>query len=929
MDGAEEEEEEAAQDEDDRSWGGHAGMDPQQNDDQTSSLQDGRDDTASPEDKQYDDDAGDDAAAGTGLRRRGRVVTLPQNAAAYTQYMTPRGEPPDTIRTSQHTLQSHVVFNEPLRILPAPFHARVAASLSRHARLLTILTVLALLAWTQPQWVKDGWSAAQGVMQQAALAAATQRQADVAALTARVVAVETTLTNAQVSIDAMKRENTVLKAEVAALKAVVKGADTTAAVVALRGSVDIDISKLRGDVKSITTQVSRQEDSVGSLSRAFNASAVAAATQAAALQEAVSGINSTLVARLVVAEGAVVAVRQEVNVTSQGLIALQADVINVTSVLRSDAMTIVQRVATVEANVSTLVQAANTTATLLEKVRSTGTNMTARIIVLEDAAVNVSSTVGSMSSTLATVAAAVQSLNTTVRVSLPDLINTTSRSVLALGASVRELDGSLRSVSKSTNISIEALNTSIIHTAASLLHNVTVIRTEAAALASNVTVVQAHLQRLDTVLSNSSNSTVDTAQALNARIGTLSVRVDAVESDVNATRQDVRTLHANMSQLHTDVQELTITMEAVNASSFSRDDTLTSTVSATQLALDGVNASVVAVATSVAAHENTTIATLAALISNVTKLQHALVDATNASAHVELVATAGFNLATAHENELSAALASWNGTLNNGSRAMLRQAITTFQNTAAHVNAAFEVPPSSNPILHSITYANGSTTTDAASGTALQRLATSAEVHNAVLQAVFAVKNDDIGWNDYASLLRGAVVVGAYTSPSAYSSSPALSSVLMLSQNAEIMSAGNSSASAALMPDVHPGMCFAFNGGHGNLTVRLSSRIRVTGFTIDHIPQASSHVNRTSAPRGVILHGVRTVVNEDREEMYGGSTPLSSPRVYDITGPPIQTFLLNATMTEAFQFVTLEVNGNYGADTTCLYRLRVHGVPSV
>lgn len=56
--------------------------------------------------------------------------------------------------------------------------------------------------------------------------------------------------------------------------------------------------------------------------------------------------------------------------------------------------------------------------------------------------------------------------------------------------------------------------------------------------------------------------------------------------------------------------------------------------------------------------------------------------------------------------------------------------------------------------------------------------------------------------------------------------------------------------SLALQPDVHPGNCWAFQGSHGYLVIRLSMRIVPSAFSLEHIPKALSPTGTiSSAPR--------------------------------------------------------------------------------
>ncbi|TFK82418.1 hypothetical protein K466DRAFT_443144, partial [Polyporus arcularius HHB13444] len=142
--------------------------------------------------------------------------------------------------------------------------------------------------------------------------------------------------------------------------------------------------------------------------------------------------------------------------------------------------------------------------------------------------------------------------------------------------------------------------------------------------------------------------------------------------------------------------------------------------------------------------------------------------------------------------------------------------------------------------------------------------------------------------------------------------------------------------------------CWSILGSKGQVGVRLAETIRPSHITIDHVPALRSE-DLSAAPRHIILWGV--VDGPENRDMY----PRLLARVSDITpqnrsAPPIsldyafvplasfeynilanvhvQTFPVHPSIVESHfdvGVVVLEVAGNWGGNTTCLYRLRVHG----
>lgn len=155
----------------------------------------------------------------------------------------------------------------------------------------------------------------------------------------------------------------------------------------------------------------------------------------------------------------------------------------------------------------------------------------------------------------------------------------------------------------------------------------------------------------------------------------------------------------------------------------------------------------------------------------------------------------------------------------------------------------------------------------------------------------------------------------------------------------------------ALHHDIHVGHCWPFPGSHGHLGIKLSAPIYISAVTIDHVPHETA-VDLRSAPRQMELWALvegaenQEKVREWREHrrFYDESgveyTKMLNREhwvqlttfVYNVHAPEhTQTFTMPQEILDLgvdFGVVVLAVKSNWGRDElTCLYRVRVHGVP--
>lgn len=122
----------------------------------------------------------------------------------------------------------------------------------------------------------------------------------------------------------------------------------------------------------------------------------------------------------------------------------------------------------------------------------------------------------------------------------------------------------------------------------------------------------------------------------------------------------------------------------------------------------------------------------------------------------------------------------------------------------------------------------------------------------------------------------------------------------------------------AIRPSMQPGHCFAFSGT-GEILIKLARETVITAVSIDHIlPEMSPDGSIRNAPRQFAVYGLRT---EGKAEHLGSF-------IYDISNIyPIQSFVIEKSSFEKFQFVRFKFLSNHGhPEHTCVYRVRVHGI---
>ncbi|NWX99884.1 SUN1 protein, partial [Nothoprocta ornata] len=119
-------------------------------------------------------------------------------------------------------------------------------------------------------------------------------------------------------------------------------------------------------------------------------------------------------------------------------------------------------------------------------------------------------------------------------------------------------------------------------------------------------------------------------------------------------------------------------------------------------------------------------------------------------------------------------------------------------------------------------------------------------------------------------------------------------------------------------PDRTPADSWAFRGSKGQVVVRLPARIWPSALTLQHLfKPAAAACSISSFPRNIAVSGVQ---KEGEEETLLGSF------TYDVEKEAIQTFPLKQKLSQAFQYLKLEVQSNWGnTEYTCIYHMQVHG----
>ena len=155
-------------------------------------------------------------------------------------------------------------------------------------------------------------------------------------------------------------------------------------------------------------------------------------------------------------------------------------------------------------------------------------------------------------------------------------------------------------------------------------------------------------------------------------------------------------------------------------------------------------------------------------------------------------------------------------------------------------------------------------------------------------------------------------------------------------------------ADVLIRPNLDGGGCWTVANVQGQVAIALHDHIFPSHFTIDHVPVALA-ADPNQAPREVRVWGALDGrVNKERYQTYLASnddrpSPPYPTIVHDYTfvhladleydirsKRHIQTFPIGEHIAQArlsFGVYVFQVLSNWGGDTTCIYRIRIHGRP--
>lgn len=197
---------------------------------------------------------------------------------------------------------------------------------------------------------------------------------------------------------------------------------------------------------------------------------------------------------------------------------------------------------------------------------------------------------------------------------------------------------------------------------------------------------------------------------------------------------------------------------------------------------------------------------------------------------------------------------------------------------------------------------------------------TQADVMEMVRNRLRLKTADDVGLRDFALDQNNGTIVHDKTTPAYNPQSDGLVNSIS-SFLGKVLHDNSSFPELAISQGVAKGECFAFEGGVGNLTVRLGKPIHAGAVTIEHLNKIYGTLGGTSAPRAFTVWGFRDAPSLHRGQ---GTRLLDGEYILDDLDI-IQTFReVNPAATQPVSFVTLEVKSNWGSEYTCLYRFRVH-----
>ncbi|EIW69445.1 hypothetical protein TREMEDRAFT_71629 [Tremella mesenterica DSM 1558] len=203
--------------------------------------------------------------------------------------------------------------------------------------------------------------------------------------------------------------------------------------------------------------------------------------------------------------------------------------------------------------------------------------------------------------------------------------------------------------------------------------------------------------------------------------------------------------------------------------------------------------------------------------------------------------------------------------------------------------------------------------------------------------ALLKYSKDVIAKPDYALFTAGGRIVPSITSDTLVLHSPSTFGRILFGRK----DVEGRSPATAIHPDNAVGECWPFKGSQGQLGVLLTRRVIITDITVEHAASELA-LDISTAPKLVQVWAVvEGEQNKAKLMAYHESRGTESPSVdnlllteftYDPNSPsPIQTVPVSPDIVELgidTGIVIFKIESNWGADFTCLYRVRVHGEAS-
>lgn len=189
------------------------------------------------------------------------------------------------------------------------------------------------------------------------------------------------------------------------------------------------------------------------------------------------------------------------------------------------------------------------------------------------------------------------------------------------------------------------------------------------------------------------------------------------------------------------------------------------------------------------------------------------------------------------------------------------------------------------------------------------------QVHRIVKEALAMYDADKTGLVDYALEPSGGQILSTRCTEN-YNLKTAVVSILGIP-----LWYPSNTPRVVITPGVVPGQCWAFQNFPGFLLIELSTYVKVSAFTLEHIPEALAPGGvRDSAPKAFTVWGLKS--EKDREPWQFGSY------AYSLNDSSIQYFAVENDAPPV-NLVELRIESNHGnLKYTCLYRFRVHGILS-